>query len=74
MNTKHLVINYFKANQPDLVAPFVTPKKNDCSRGMTRGLCLGLDFICCLASPDLNDCVDFEPAKVQKIKNNSKSS
>ena len=74
MNTKHLVIKYFKANQPDLVAPIVTPKKNCRSRRMTVDLCLGLDFICCLASPDLNDCVDFEPAKTKKIKNNSKSS
>ena len=71
---KQLVIKYFKANQLDLVAPFVTPKKNCCSRRMTGGLCLGLDFICCLASPDLNDCVDFEPAKIQQIKNNSESS
>ena len=70
MNTKHLVIKYFKANQPDLVAPFVTPKKNCRSHRMT----VDLDFICCLASPDLNDCVDFEPAKTKKIKNNSKSS
>ena len=63
MNTKHLVINccideYFKAKQPDLVGPFVTAKKNCCTRRVTGDLWLGLNFICCFASPNLNDCVD----------------